>query len=207
MKKIILLTLFALTANSSTLEVRGVENTNRTKTVPTAELGVTTGGRPPCADNLGYDVVDDKTNKIGRIYKVTPSYVWVIYDRDTGGRKIPRQELPPELKVRFPYDAAQAAEYQKQQFELAARQVAAQAAAARQAARLREREIENEIAMLKVQDTEIQKEAGILKSLGGGNGRRVKLGHLRDQQQAIRERVLGLRSQLEQLRALRDRSP
>ena len=207
MKKVILLTLFALTANSSTLAVRAVETANQVAAVSATDTNLASGGQPRNEENLGYVVVDGKTNKIGRIFSVTPSYVWVIYDPSTGGRKIPRQELPPELKARFPYDAAKAAEYQKQQMEAAARQAAVQAAVARETGLRREAEITNEIAALREQDVAIQKEVRILKSLPGGNGRKVKAAHLHDQQESIRERISGLRTQLEQLQAQRDRMP
>jgi hypothetical protein len=211
MKKIILLALFAWTSNNSALDVRAAENTNQTPAVAAPESDVTTNSQPRSEENLGYDVVDGKTNKIGSIYKVTPSYVHVIYDPSTRGRKIPRQELPPELKAKFPYDATQAAEYQKQQMALAAQQAAIATAAAREAAKTaaiqREREIQNEIARLQAQDVAIQKEVNVLKSLAPGNGRRVQLAQLRNQLQAIRERVSKLRTQLEQLQAQRDRTP
>lgn len=156
---------------------------------------------------FGYDLINGVTNQIARIAKVTPVDVQVFYTNSKGGRKIPRQDLPPELAAKFPYDEAKAAQYRKQQIEIAAQQAAARAAAARQVVLQREWEITNEIASLRARDIEIQKQKNILRDLGPGNGRRVKLANLNNEQESIRERVSQLNMQLVQVQAQRDRMP
>jgi hypothetical protein len=66
--------------------------------------------RAAAPEDLGYDFVEGKTNKIARVHSVTPVDVYVIYEGERGGRKIPRHALPPELQAKYPFDAAKAAE-------------------------------------------------------------------------------------------------
>ena len=117
------------------------------------------GANVAAPDDFGYDFREGKTNKIARVYSVTPTHVQVIYEGGQGGRNIPRQSLPPALQSKYPYDAEKAAEYQRQQAEAAAHQVAAQQAAYRVAAQHRENEIKAEIEKLEHQV------AGALNSL------------------------------------------
>jgi hypothetical protein len=135
----------------------------------------------------------------------------VIYESDEsgkGGRKIPRQELPPQLQAKYPYDAARAAEYRKQQADQAAEQAALSVqqaararAAARETLRQKEREFLAQIDSWNKRDVEMQKEKNILNSLPPGNGRRVRAKHISDEQQGIREHIAQLRKQVEQIRA------
>jgi NACalpha-BTF3-like transcription factor len=157
--------------------------------------------------DLGCDVVDGTTNRIASVSSVTPTFVYVVYEGGHSGRKIPRQDLPPQLKAKYPYDAEKSSEFQKQQIELAARQAAAQRAAMREALRREEAEILAEIGVLERQDAENQMQKNVLNSLPPGNGRRVRAAHINDDQQNIRERVLQLRTLLQQLRSQKDTMP
>jgi hypothetical protein len=136
--------------------------------------------------------------------------VFVLYDSEEGGkggRKIPRQELPPQLKAKYPYDAAKATEYRKQQAGLAAeaaamsvQQAARMRAGAEEVLRQKERAILAQIDSWHKRDVELQKEKNILDSLPAGNGRRVRSRHISDEQQGIREQIAQLRKQVEQIR-------
>jgi hypothetical protein len=166
--------------------------------------------QPPVQDDLGCVVIDGKTNKIVRVHSADPVSVFVIYENEEcgkGGRKIPRQELPPQLQAKYPYDAAKAAEYRKQQADAAAEQAALsvqQAARMRAAAKevlgQKERGILAQIDSLNKRDVELQKEKSVLNSLPAGNGRRVRARHISDEQQSIRENIAQLRRQVEQIR-------
>lgn len=48
-----------------------------------------------------------------RVTEVTPTHVTIFFDG--GGSRLKRQDLPPELKALYPYDARAAAEYEKQE--------------------------------------------------------------------------------------------
>jgi hypothetical protein len=50
-----------------------------------------------------------------RVKDVTPTHVTVYYDG--GGSQLKREDLPPELKKLYPYDAREAAAYEKKQAE------------------------------------------------------------------------------------------
>jgi hypothetical protein len=167
--------------------------------------------QPPVQEDLGVVLIDGRTNKIIHVRTADPVSVLVIYENEEGskgGRKIPRQELPPQLQAKYPYDAAKAAEYRKQQAAAAAEQAALsvqqeakRCAAAREALRLKEREIRAQMDSLNKQDVELQKEKNTLDRLPAGNGRRVRSRHISDEQQGIREHIDQLRKQVEQIRA------
>jgi hypothetical protein len=121
--------------------------------------------------------------------------------------RILRQELPPQLQAKYPYDAAKAAEHRKQQADLAAEQAALSVqqaararAAAREVLRQKERQVLAQIDSWNKRDVELQKEKKILDSLPPGNGRRVRSRHISDEQQGIREHIAQLRKQVEQIR-------
>src|ERR1035438_6971941 len=124
--------------------------TQPTAAAPESASASTRESQPPAQEDLGCVVIDGKTSKIICVRSADPVSVFVIYESDAGGkggRKIPRQELPPQLQAKYPYDAARAAEYRKQQADQAAEQAALsvqQAAGARAAARdvLRQKERE-----------------------------------------------------------------
>ena len=161
----------------------------------------------PAQEDLGVDIVDGATNKIVRVSGVTPASVFVLYEGECRGRRILRQDLPPQLKAKYSYDPAKVAEYQKRQIELAAQQAVAQRVAMRDALRHQEAEMVAEIAMLEKQDAEAQKEKSVLRSLPPGNGRRVRLAQINNNQENIRERISQLRALLQQVRAQSDSMP
>jgi hypothetical protein len=173
-------------------------------TAPTRQL------QPPVQEDLGCVVVDGKTNKIVRVHSADPVSVLLIYESEgggKGGRRIPRQELPPQLQAKFPYQPAKAAEYRKQQADqtveqaaLSVQQAARARAAAKEVLRQKEREILAQIDSWHKRDVELQKEKNLLNSLPPGNGRRVRAKHISDEQEGIRERIAQLRKQVEQIR-------
>ncbi len=146
--------------------------------------------------DLGSDIRDGKTNKIARIFKVTPTHVFVIYEGNTGGRNIPREELPEQLQARFPYDAGKASDFSMRQAQTAALQAAAQQTIIQESQLRRARQIESQIATLSQRDAELQKLVNVYHRMPPGNGRKVRLAHMLDEQQSIREQVIKLRQQL-----------
>ena len=194
------------TDNSSSVEARE----QPAAAAPETATSPSSKSQPVAQEDLGCVVIDGKTNKVVRVMSADPVSVFVIYESEAGGkggRKIPRQELPPQLQAKYPYDAAKAAEYRKQQADAAAEQAALSAqqasrarAAAREALRQKVREILAQIDSWNKRDVELQKQKRILDSLPPGNGRRVRSRHISDEQQAIREHIAELRKQVEQIR-------
>jgi len=159
------------------------------------------------ATDLGCDFVDGRSNKIARVFSVTPTHVQVIYDGGQAGRKIPRHELPPELAAKFPYDAAKAAAYQQRQVAEAAARAAAQSAAARAASLKREQDLANEIERLNKQDQQLQSEITLARTLPRGNDKRAKITDKTNERQRIRDRITSLQTQSDELRTRRDAAP
>lgn len=157
-----------------------------------ATNSTTNAGEP---ENLGTDFYNGKSYKIISVVSVTPTHVQVRYDGNFGGRKIPRIDLPPQLETRYPYDAEKAAEYVARQSAIAAQQAAAQQAALLETIRRREQAIDAEIEKLINQDVRLQSEVNLLEHSRAGNGRKVRMLHLMDQQRAIREKLSKLRQQ------------
>lgn len=179
---------------SGIVAVRGTEN-----------IKAATGNS--VAEDFGYDFFGGKSNKIDRIITSTPTYVYVMYEGGKAARKIPRTDLPDQLKLMFPFDFEKSAQFLTQQTETAAQQQAHQAAIAIQraaahqaavqdAARRRVQTVEAQIKKLAEQDIQLQKQIYLYRSLPHGNGRKVKLMHLQDEQQGIREQIEKLRQQL-----------
>ena len=57
--------------------------------------------QPTVQEDLGCIVIEGKTNRIVSVNSADPVSVFVIYESEEcgkGGRKIPRQELPPQLQ-------------------------------------------------------------------------------------------------------------
>jgi hypothetical protein len=174
-----------------------------------AEATNTTANVPPTAanDDLGSDFYNGKAYKIVSVVAVTPTHVQVRYDGNFGGRKIPRMDLSPQLAAKYPYDAAKAAEYQKQQAELIAQQQAAQRAAARAALEQRERTITAEIARLEEEERNLTNKQTINKSLTRGERRRNKVADNAAEREKIADRIASLRKQLVTIRAQKDSLP
>ena len=105
-------------------------------------------------EDLGYDIYDGKTNKIDHIAEVDPRFVWVIYEGGTSGRKIARAELPPQLKVKYPYDPQKAAAFIKEK----GAEYQAQLAMEKAGLRVRESDLESQIDALDKQTAEDESE-------------------------------------------------
>lgn len=153
-------------------------------------------------EDLGYVIIDGKTKKIVGVHSADAVLVYVIYegeDGGRGGRKIPRQELPPQLQSKYPYDAAKAEAYRKQQAEAVVQQIAQQtaaAAAARAAAKdAMNKGISPRLDALRRRDVELQKEKSILDSLPKGNGRRVRSQQISNEQESLRQQIAQLEKQ------------
>jgi hypothetical protein len=147
------------------------------------------------AEDLGLDFYNGKAYKITTVVSVTPTHVQVRYDGNFGGRKIPRIDLPPQLEAKYPYDSEKAAEYVARQSAIAIQQAAAQQAALQETYRRREQAVDAEIEKLVNQDVRLQSEVNLLEHSRAGNGRKVRMLHLMDQQRAIREKISKLRQQ------------
>jgi hypothetical protein len=177
---------------------------------PESAAAPTKQPQPAVQEDLGCVVIDGKTNRVVSVNSADPVSVHVIYecaDGARGGRKIPRQELPPQLQAKYPYDADKAADYRKQQADqaveqaaLAARQAAKARAATVEGLRQQEKQILAQIDRWQRRDVELQKEKKILNGLPPGNGRRVRAKQINNEQQSIREQNKRLNDQLEKIR-------
>ena len=183
--------------------------------VAAGSSGLAAKDAPPAAkEDLGYDIVAGKTNKIARVHSASPTWVYVIYEGGNGGRKIPRQNLPAELQAKYPYDPAKAADYQKrlgaaadQQSALTAQQAAKARTIAGDAANARllaqEQAIQQEIENLQNQDVELTKNIERLENL-----RRWKAAaQPKEARQTVRDRMVQLKAQRDQIQAQRDALP
>jgi hypothetical protein len=178
--------------------------------VPGAATASGSQSQSPVQEDLGFVVIDGRTNKIVRVHSADPASVFVLYESEEcgkGGRKIPRQELPPQLQAKYPYDAAKAAAYRKLQADRAAEQAAMSVqqatrirAAAKEVSSQKEREIRVQIDSLNKRDVELQKEKNILNNLPAGNGRRLRAKQIAAEQEGIRRQIDQLREQADQIR-------
>ena len=151
-------------------------------------------------EDLGYDFYDGKSNKIARVFNATPVAVQVIYEGNKGSRNIPRDNLPPQLKAKYPYDADAAAQFMKNQ----ALKVEAQHDVQRQAWEKRETELKAKLASLKRQSTDKKHEIAIVNEHIHAEPRnrdlRAKKADLLQQQEDLRKQTETAEDQLAQAR-------
>lgn len=154
--------------------------------------------------DLGVDFYQGRTNRIASVYDVTLTHVRVRYENGNLSRPIPRTELSGELARRYPYDAEKAAAFLAQKAAQDAQRIATQQAAyqAHQQSIQNSRftALQAEIDRLNARNEALQKEVNILHLMPRGNGRKVRLHGLLNEQQGIRERVLRLQAQQSVLR-------
>lgn len=153
------------------------------------------------AEDLGFDFYEGKTNKIAKVYSVTPTHVQVLHEGGKSGRNIPRQSLPPQLAAKYPYDAAKAAEYQKQQADLATQQIVTAQAIARENVRKQEQQLLNEVARLTRLNHKLANDFALQKQMPKGRGKKATLTNLVNERQQVADNLAKLQAQLDALRA------
>lgn len=164
----------------------------------------------PVQADLGYDVFGGHTNKISHIAQADPRFVWVVYEGGTAGRKISRAELPPQLKVKYPYDPQKAADFTRQK----AAEYQALLTAEKAGLRVREAGIQQQISTLKKQAAENEHEIGSLnrqikaapKSHAASIAKGTKIDLIKAQDD-IRQRRENLEASLKQVQGQIDALP
>jgi hypothetical protein len=147
----------------------------------------------------GVDIHNGRTNRIARVQSVTPSEVYVIYEGNMGGRKIPRSALPSQLARLYPYDAQEEAAYR-------ARQEEARREGVRADLRRREQALQKQISQLEAAEAADQKQRTMLNHWTN-NGRRgprtqrYELRCLREKRQDTQRRLDGLHQQLAEIQS------
>jgi hypothetical protein len=157
--------------------------------------------------------IGDETYKNVRIVKATPIELTLLYDG--GGRTIKLEELPPELKAKYPYDAAKAAEYRKRQAaeqralaEEQQRRWSHDAASVRAALLIKEQKLREKLEPLDFQITRLQKDINTQRRIAGTtpknsadrrklNDMRKQMIELRDQKEALQDQIKSVQKQRE----------
>jgi hypothetical protein len=178
---------------SSRLAVKAGADEN--KTVTPAET------RNAQQEDLGFDVFEGKTNRIARVAKVDPRFVWVVYEDSKTGRKIPRAELPPQLQAKYPYDPQKAVA----SINAHAQEAQAEAAAQKTALRQKEHNLQSQVDALEKQMTENEKEIGNLdrklKTMPKSKTLKAQKIKMLSDQDELRKRKTDLTDRLKQVRA------
>jgi hypothetical protein len=148
-----------------------------------------------------------------RVVKATPIELTLLYDG--GGRTIALQDLPPELKAKYPYDVTKAAEYKKKHAEeqriLAEQQQKRwqqDAASARATLLSKEQKVREKLEPLQVDIRRLQKDINTQRQVVGPTPRnsperrnlsdmRKRMIQLRDQEEALQDQIKALQKQRE----------
>ena len=148
-----------------------------------------------------------------RVIDATPTHVMVIFDG--GGSRLKRQELPPELKALYPYDAKEAAEHEKRQAvdkeKRAAEEKALQERFNRElkaAMQYQQREAKAKLEQLQKDLNQLDKEMGPTRAKAKGKPNspaRRELDALRDQKTALIHRVEEQKKLLDKINKQLDR--
>jgi len=155
--------------------------------------------------------IGDETYKNVRVVKSTPIELTLLYDG--GGRTIKLEDLPAELKAKYPYNAARAAEFKKKHAaeqkvlaEEQQRKWAHDAASARAALLSQEQKVREKLEPLEVQIDRLQKDINMQRKISGTtpknsnerralNDLRKQMLQLRDQKEALQDQIKGLQKQ------------
>jgi hypothetical protein len=171
--------------------------------IHTAHAGETnsTNTVDAASEDLGYDFDEGKTNKIAKVYAVTPTHVYVMHEGGKSGRDILRQSLPHQLAIKYPHDAEKAGEYQKQKADIAAQQALTARAAMRENVRRQEQQLLSEIALEKQRAAKLDTDINLHKKQPKSIAKRATLQSLINQRQMVSSRLAQLQSQLNSLNA------
>jgi hypothetical protein len=157
--------------------------------------------------------IGDETYKNVRVVKATPLELTLLYDG--GGRTIKLEELPAELKEKYPYNAARAAEYKKkhatEQKALAEEQQKRwqqDAAATRATLLSKEQKLREKLEPLQVQVDRLQKDINTQRRIAGPTGKnsverkaltdmRKQMIKLRDEKESLTDQINAVKKQRE----------
>ncbi|HEY9509927.1 MAG TPA: hypothetical protein VIV82_08710 [Verrucomicrobiae bacterium] len=155
--------------------------------------------------DFGYDIHNGITNRIARIATVDPRFIWGVYEDGVSGRKIPRAELPSQLRARYPYDPEEAADATRARVA----ENRALLAEYKRALQQKEQELTAQIAALNHESNENEKE---IKNVGRKlktvrHSKKFKSQKLKllDAQNTLRQRKNDLESRLQRTRAELDK--
>lgn len=168
---------------------------------------------PVCSAQESYPTlkIGDETYKNVRVVKSTPIELTLLYDG--GGRTIKLEDLPAELKTKYPYNAARAAEFKKKHAaeqkalsEEQQRKWAQDAASARAALLSQEQKVREKLEPLEVQVDRLQKDINTQRRISETtpknskerrvlNDMRKQMIQLRDQKEALQDQIKGLQKQ------------
>lgn len=155
-------------------------------------------------------IVDETFTNV-RVVKATPIELTILFDG--GGRTIKLEDLPPELKAKYPYDAKKAADYRKkhaaEQKALAEEQQkrwAHDAASARAALLSKEQKLREKLEPLEVQIQRLQKDINTQRRIAGTtpknsaerkalNDLRKQMIQLRDEKEALQDQIKTVQTQ------------
>jgi hypothetical protein len=158
--------------------------------------------------------IGEETYKNARVVKVTPVELTLLYDG--GGRTIKLEDLPAELKEKYPYNAAKAAEYKRkhaaEQKALAEEQQKRwqqDAAATRATLLSKEQKLREKLEPLQVQIDRLQKDINTQRRVAGAAPKnaaeRKTLSEMRKQMIQLRDQKESLTDQLNSVRKQREK--
>jgi hypothetical protein len=140
-----------------------------------------------------YETLKVGTNVLKNVRVVQASPVEIVVGHDEGYQRIRLQDLPPELKAKYPYDPGKAAEYEKQRAETAANLAARGAAARRTGLLQKEQELKGEIAALKTEmerlNADINVQSKIAKGKKAKPAARRQLDAMRKKKMDLQDRI------------------
>jgi hypothetical protein len=158
-----------------------------------------------------YDTLKVGPDNLKNARVIQSSPVDLLIGYDGGYKRVRLQELPEELKTKYPYDAQKAASYQKQKTEemhLHQTQIAAQDKVAMRTAFLkREAEIQAEIDLQKKElnrlDADISLQSRLAKGKKVKSMDRKQLDQLRNQKLNLRDKIWKLQDELKKVQEQR----
>jgi hypothetical protein len=149
--------------------------------------------------------IDGEVYREVRVVEATPVEVAIVA-RGPVGRRLKRQELPPELACRYPYDPARAAEFEQEQARVAVEKQARDRREAYESLGRQERGLLLEIKKAEEDLARTQKEINLRRPSAQGRPRsvaRMSLEHTRDRRLNVFQHLEHLKQQLDSVRLLK----
>ena len=162
--------------------------------------GLVFGGSVQAADVYESFTFEGKAYTKARLVEVTPVDLLFIPDSAPGGLRIKRQELPPELSKKYPYDPVKAAEYEKEKIAKAKAQREQQRADIYATLLRQEKEVQAKIDAKNDELISVQKDIKTWRAKPKGNGKAVGLDQLTNKKIDLTHQVEALKKQLEGIR-------
>lgn len=164
-------------------------------------------GAFPAFAEESYEMLTIGTNLLKNVRIIQASPVDLLIGHEDGYKRIKLQDLPENLKAKYPFDAGKAADYEKQKAKESHLRQGQTAAVIRGTLLAKESQLQTKIASLETEMKRSKLDVSNLEKRKKGKGQksaeRKQLDQLRASRMKMRDQMWSLQDELEQTKAQR----